>query len=264
MAGVQAAADETRVERQRLLDLQRLLLPGDLPEVGCTEVAAVYRAHNDHLRLGGDWYDVVDRDDGQVVVLVGDVVGHGVEQISVMGQLRAAANALARSCGQPEALVADLDRFARDLPGAELATVQVLMIDGSTTGRLVSAGHPPLIHVDGHGEVHVLEVGRRAPLTIGPVASEGGRFQYQADDLLVMYTDGLVEREGGKIDDAIVDVGTMAAGLRAEPCAVVAARLLAKARDARDDVAIMVLRPRYHRSDSYALDRSVPSSVAVG
>ncbi len=113
-------------EAARLRELQQLLLPASLPPVGCTEVAAGYRSHNDDLKLGGDWYDLVDRPDDQVVAIVGDVVGHGLEQIGVMGQLRSATNALSRSCAEPHEALAHLDGFTRDFPGASMASVYVV------------------------------------------------------------------------------------------------------------------------------------------
>ena len=68
----------------------------------------------------------------KVVAIVGDVVGHGAEQIAVMGQLRAASNALARLLPGPAAVLDGLDRFARDLPGALSSSVVVLFLDGTT------------------------------------------------------------------------------------------------------------------------------------
>ena len=89
-----------------MLRLQELLLPSALPEIGCTEAAAAYRAHNDELRLGGDWYDVIDRPDtNSVVAIIGDVVGHGADQIGVMGQLRSASHALCGPCFAPHEIL---------------------------------------------------------------------------------------------------------------------------------------------------------------
>lgn len=85
--------------------------------VGCTEVAAAYRAANAELRLGGDWFDLIDRDDHRVVAVVGDVVGHGLEQIGCMGQLRTALDVLSRSVRSPEEIMRLVDDFAVDVPG---------------------------------------------------------------------------------------------------------------------------------------------------
>ncbi|MBT8241836.1 MAG: serine/threonine-protein phosphatase, partial [Acidimicrobiia bacterium] len=154
-------------QREELLRMQRLLLPASLPRIGCTEAAAAYRADNSELRLGGDWFDLVDRPESNSIVgIVGDVVGHGVEQISVMGQLRAASSALAHAVDGPAEILAGLDRFARTLSGAEFATLCVVVFDGSPNARISSAGHPPPVVVTSDGHVQVIEAGRRPPLTL--------------------------------------------------------------------------------------------------
>src|SRR6056297_141754 len=232
--------DSDQIEHERLLSMQRLLLPQSLPPVGCTEVAAGYMAHNEHLRLGGDWYDLIDRPDDQVVAIVGDVVGHGIEQIGVMGQLRAAANALGRSCSEPHEILAHLDDFARDTPGAAFATVVVMMLDGTTTGRLAAAGHPPPLHVPAHGTPATIEVGRRPPLTLGDGSARTGTFQYDIDDLLLLYTDGLVERRAVPWDDRVERLGRLVSARFDDSCADITDALMDDAAaDGEDDVALM-------------------------
>ncbi|MFK8024378.1 MAG: PP2C family protein-serine/threonine phosphatase [Ilumatobacter sp.] len=256
--------DATNDERRRLLDLQRLLLPQALPPVGCTEVAAGYAAHNEELRLGGDWYDLIDRPDDQVVAIVGDVVGHGIEQIGVMGQLRAAANALGRSCAEPHEVLNHLDAFAQDVPGAAMTTVVVMMLDGSTTGRIASAGHPPVLHVRPGGIASVIEVGRRPPLTLGDGSAVSATFQYDVDDLLVLYTDGLVERRRVPWDDRVKRLGRLVADRFDKSCAEITNDLIDDAvSDGEDDVALMVLRPRNHRAPDHLLRRHDVPNVSI-
>ena len=256
--------DSDQLEHERLLSLQRLLLPRTLPPVGCTEVAAGYMAHNEYLRLGGDWYDLIDRPDDQVVAIVGDVVGHGIEQIGVMGQLRAAANALGRSCAEPHEILAHLDDFARDTPGAAFATVVVMMLDGTTTGRIAAAGHPPVLHVRADGTANTIEVGRRAPLTLGDESATTGVFEYAIDDLLLLYTDGLVERRSVPWDDRVERLGRLVAERFDDSCAEIADALMDDAAsDGEDDVALMVLRPRNHRAPDHLLRRQDIPNVSI-
>ncbi|MGF1598054.1 MAG: PP2C family protein-serine/threonine phosphatase [Acidimicrobiales bacterium] len=239
-------------ERERLLALQRILLPSALPKIGCTEAAAGYRAHNHDLHVGGDWYDLVDLEaDNRIVAIVGDVVGHGVEQIAVMGQLRAASNALARSCERPHELLAALDGFARDVRGAAMATLVVLAIDGTTTARLASAGHLPPLHVTTDGALHIIEAGRRPPLTIEG-RSATATFTFTVGDVIVLYTDGVVERRGAAIDDGIAALGRFIRERRHFPCGdLVTAILDDFGTDADDDMAVMALRPLHQRSADY-------------
>lgn len=247
-----AAASETR----RLLELQRLLLPASLPPVGCTEVAAGYRAHNDDLKLGGDWYDLVDRPDDQVVAIVGDVVGHGIEQIGVMGQLRAAANALSRSCAEPNDILEHLDGFVRDFPAAAMTSVVILMLDGTTTGRIATAGHPPMLHVREDGSVDMVAEGMRPALGFGVDGAEAIRFTYAVDDLLVLYTDGLVERRGKSWDERIDHIADLVLDHFDESCADIVSVVLDDATsDSEDDTAMMVMRPRNHRAPDHVLRR---------
>lgn len=256
------AADS--VDRAALIDLQRLLLPPSLPPIGCTEAAAHYRAHNDVLRLGGDWYDLIDRPDNRVVSVVGDVVGHGVRQISVMGQLRAASNALARSLSDPAEILRVLDSFAVDVPGAEYASVAVLMLDGTTTARIASAGHPPLLHVRAAGGHSLVEAGR-GPLLAIPGRRDSATFEYEIDDIFVQYTDGLVDRRGVSVDRVLDEIGGFVADSATEPCADIGAAVIDRfAQDADDDVVVVVLRPRNHRSPDYLLQPQLAPTTSFG
>jgi serine phosphatase RsbU (regulator of sigma subunit) len=248
------------------LALQRLLLPASLPAIGCTEAAAAYASHNDDLRVGGDWYDLIDRPDDRVVAIVGDVVGHGLAQIGVMGQLRAAANALARVSEHPHEVLAGLDAFASDLAGAKGTTMVLLMLDGSTTARIASAGHIPAVRVRPDGEVVLVEEGRRPPIGLADLArpASTATFPVEIGDVLVLATDGLVETRDELLDDRLHALGRFVHDHHDEPCALIADRLMEEfAADPDDDVAVLVLRPRNHRSAEYRLQERMQPSVRI-
>lgn len=251
------------MEAERLRELQQLLLPITLPPVACTEVAAGYRAHNDDLKLGGDWYDLVDRPDDQVVAIIGDVVGHGLAQIGVMGQMRAAANALSRCCAEPHEVLEHLDGFVSDAPSAAMTSVMVLMLDGTTTGRVAGAGHPPVLHVRKDGRIDTIGEGMRPALGFGVALQGSLQFTYEVDDLLVMYTDGLIERRGRSWDDRIDHVGQLVREHFEASCADIVQVILDDATtDSEDDVAMMVLRPRNHRAPGHELrELAVPPII---
>ena len=252
-------------ERERLLVLQDLLLPNELPDIGCTEAAAKYRAHNHELHLGGDWYDLVDlKEENRVVAIVGDVVGHGLEQISVMGQLRAASNALTRSCNEPHQILTALDGFAQGVPGAAMATMAILFMDGSTTAHVASAGHPPILHVATTGEARFVETGRRPPLTIHG-ASASASFKFSVGDVIVMYTDGVIERRGESMDVGLASLAEFVRLRREEPCQDIAATVVNEfAAEAEDDCAVIVLRPLHQRDDAYDRPHNYTPHVAHG
>ena len=252
-------------ERSRLDELQRLLLPAELPTIGCTEAAAAYRASNHRLELGGDWFDLIDRpESNSVVAIVGDVVGHGVRQIGVMGQLRAAGSALANVLERPAAILAGLDRFALSVPGAAHATVIVLVLDGSNRALVASAGHVPPIRIDRDGTPHVIEDGRSAPLAVG-ARSVDGALEVHTDDLLILYTDGVVERPGSHIDEGIDGLASFAAARHDWSCIDLANAIVDEfGAGAIDDQAVMVLRPIHDRSEGYRLENRTPAQVSIG
>ncbi len=244
--------------------LQRLLLTATLPAIGCTEAAAAYRSHNHELNLGGDWYDLIDRPDSDsVVAIVGDVVGHGVEQIGVMGQLRAASHALCGPCADPHVILDELDRFARALPGAFMTTVAVLVLDGTTTARFCAAGHPPPIQVRSDGSFRTIDVGRRVPLGVnGAGSAETGTFDFDVEDLIVMYTDGVVERRTEVITEGMDALGGFVRDRFTDPCAEIATAIVDEfGANAEDDQAVMVLRPLHQRSSEYRRPHFVDALV---
>lgn len=251
--------------RRRLDELQRLLLPAALPTIGCTEAAAAYRSSNHKLELGGDWFDLIDRPDSNTVVaIIGDVVGHGVRQIGVMGQLRSAAAALAGVVEDPADILAGLDRFAATVPGAEFATVGILVLRGSDQAQIASAGHPPPIRVDAAGEPHLIEAGRRPPLTLTAIPADGV-FDLQTDELIVLYTDGVVERVGQNIDLGITALSSYLASRSTMSCKDLADAIVDEfGADATDDQAVIVLRPIHNRGAEYQLQHRTPSHVSIG
>lgn len=189
-------------QRETALALQHAILgPADLPR-GFT---VRYQAASKPLQVGGDWYDVVDLDDGRVALVVGDCVGHGLTAATVMGQVRSACRALLFANPSPAAALVGLDRFAARLPGAQCTTA-VCAVLNRETGEMVysSAGHPPpiLVHPDGTTEAlagaHTIALGLRvdrprpeARVVIPPRAT------------VVLYTDGLVERRRAALEHGI-------------------------------------------------------------
>ncbi|MCK0175418.1 MULTISPECIES: SpoIIE family protein phosphatase [Mycobacteriaceae] len=202
-------------QRETALALQHAILgPAELPE----GFAARYQAASPPLQVGGDWYDVVDLDDGRIALVVGDCVGHGLAAATVMGQVRSACRALLFDHPSPAAALAGLDRFAARLPGAQCSTAVCVVLDPDT-GELVysSAGHPPpvVVHADGAtqdlAEAHTIALGMRADwprpearITMPPRAT------------LVLYTDGLVERRGTALEDGIARLAATVAERRDE------------------------------------------------
>ncbi|BBY08650.1 SpoIIE family protein phosphatase [Mycobacterium noviomagense] len=180
-------------QRETALALQHAILgPAQLPR----GFAVRYQAASPPLQVGGDWYDVVDLDDGRIALIVGDCVGHGLAAATVMGQVRSACRALLFENLSPSAALGGLDRFAARLPGAQCTTA-VCAVLNTDTGELVysSAGHPPPILVYADGTTRILEDGHTIALGVRTDwPRPEARVTVPARATLLFYTDGLVER----------------------------------------------------------------------
>jgi serine phosphatase RsbU (regulator of sigma subunit)/anti-sigma regulatory factor (Ser/Thr protein kinase)/PAS domain-containing protein len=231
------------------LALQQSMLPNRLPEVAGLELAARYHPAVDSLEVGGDWYDVLALPDGRVALAVGDVVGRGLGAATTMGQLRSALGALALSVESPAAMLDGLERFARQVEGARLATVAVGVLDPvSGDLRYACAGHPPPLVLRPDGSSCFLE-GGRSPLlcAVPPGVMTGPRpedsFRLEPGSRLLLFSDGLVERRGESLDTGLARLAEHAAGTAAAGGAYwpdeLLRRMLADAGD--DDVALLTV-----------------------
>ncbi|WP_035857312.1 SpoIIE family protein phosphatase [Cryptosporangium arvum] len=224
--------------------LQRSILgPSVLPG----GFAVRYQPAGRPLEVGGDWYDAVDLPDGRIGIMVGDCVGRGLVAATVMGQLRSAGRALLLQETGPAAVLTALDKFARLLPGAACTTAFCGILDADT-GRLVysSAGHPPGIVTHPDGSTELLESGRGTPLGL---RRENGRtdatIMLPGRSVLLLYTDGLVERRRLSIDVGIQQAAGTVRDHRTLPVEELADQVmdeLAGQDGTADDVALLLYR----------------------
>ncbi len=189
-------------QRETALALQNAILgPAHLPD----GFAVRYQPATSPLQVGGDWYDVVDLDDGRIALIVGDCVGHGLTAATIMGQLRSACRALLLERLSPGAALTALDQFAARLPGARCTTAFCAVLSPDT-GELVysSAGHPPPITVKADGTTQLLDLAGATPLGIFVDRSRPEhRETLPPRSTLLLYTDGLVERRREPLDTGI-------------------------------------------------------------
>jgi PAS domain S-box-containing protein len=188
-------------QRETALALQHAIL-GPAVSGG---FAVRYQPATRPLQVGGDWYDVVDLDNGQIGLIVGDCVGHGLTAATVMGQLRSAFRALLLEHPSPAAALSAVDRFASRLPGARCTTAFCAVLDPNT-GEVVysSAGHPPPILIQPDRTRLLLEGAQATPLGLAyDRARPESRASLPPRATLLMYTDGLVERRREALDDGI-------------------------------------------------------------
>jgi serine phosphatase RsbU (regulator of sigma subunit) len=209
-------------------------------------VVARYRPASGDLAVGGDWYDVVELGPGRRALVVGDCVGHGLDAAARMGQLRAATRALLLQDRSPAEVLDGLDAFARTLPGAECTTVFCGVVDEvEHSVTYAVAGHLPPVLSRAAGTTELLTGGRSAALALSTAPRAEAVERLVDGDLLVLYTDGLVERRGeslrvglDRLTDAVRDQVHDAG-----PTAVADGLLRAFVPDgAADDVALVVYR----------------------
>ncbi|ONK13016.1 SpoIIE family protein phosphatase [Streptomyces sp. MP131-18] len=256
LAGLIAQA----LERARLHDtrhhlarrLQAGLLPRVLPRVPGLDVAARYLPASHGMEIGGDFYDLIRLDeDGSgtvsVAAAIGDVQGHNVTAAALMGQVRTAVHATA---GEPPGeVLARANRLLTDLdPGLFTSCLYVQLDLSARRLSLSTAGHPPPLVRYPDGRVVALEVPPGPLLGIEPDAA------YPATEtglpegaVLLLYTDGLIERPGIDIGDAIAELAAQLGGAPSgRPMDELADGLLRHARQTEsrsDDIALLLLSP---------------------
>jgi serine phosphatase RsbU (regulator of sigma subunit)/anti-anti-sigma regulatory factor len=185
-----------RRDLQRAEVIQRALLPNDPPPIERYCVQAVYRPGH---HVGGDLYDVVWLDERHLALYVADATGHGVTAAMLSVLFKHRLVLLEERSGRPLGPAAVLERVNRamceavDAPGLFLTAVYCLLdtVDGTLT--LASAGHPPVLHVCAAGETHRVERTGPALGISADAAYTEQRFHLEAEDRLLLYTDGLLQ-----------------------------------------------------------------------
>ncbi|MEV5593828.1 SpoIIE family protein phosphatase [Streptomyces sp. NPDC052496] len=205
-----AHTEQQSAERNRLaLQLQQAIMPpshGPIAAPGL-QIAVRYRPAETESLVGGDWYDAVVLPSRRVLLCVGDIAGHGIEAATGMVVLRNALRGLAVTGAGPGQLLSWLNIVAHHLTDQVSATVVCGVYDPRTrTLRWARAGHLPPVLVRGH-EASRLPLVRGLLLGALPEATyEEAVLQLEADDTLLMYTDGLVERRDTAIHDSLAQL----------------------------------------------------------
>jgi PAS domain S-box-containing protein len=231
-------------ERHTAVTLQRSLLPRRIPQVTGLRIAHRYQPASQTAEVGGDWFDVIPLNTGQVALVVGDVTGHNIHAAALMGQLRTTIAALARLGHPPEEIMGQLSDVVADHGEETGATCLYALYDpASRRCRLTSAGHlpPALRHPDGTTEF--LDVPAGVMLGAGHSHYPAADIDLPPGSVLALYTDGLIEHPG---EDIGTGMARLARTLTASParslddlCDSVLARLGAHARD---DIALLLAR----------------------
>ncbi|BCL23975.1 SpoIIE family protein phosphatase [Streptomyces tuirus] len=229
-------------ERGTALTLQRSLLPSTPAEREGLDIAARYRPALSEV--GGDWYDVLPLGPGRTGLVVGDVMGKGVQAAAIMGQLSTATRALARLDLPPAELLRHLDDIAGSLGDAIATCVYAVCDLRRGTCELSSAGHLPPVLAGADGRAELVDVPGGVPLGVGGVDFGTVEVGLAPGSLLALYTDGLVENRGEPIDTGL-DTLTRLLGNAGPSLQRASDSLLsALSPEPDDDVALLLVRTR--------------------
>lgn len=267
MEGLRRAAEEVEHAASLAEALQHSLLPEQLPELAGLAVAARYLPGSADAEVGGDWYDVIGLRDGQVGIAIGDVVGHGLDAASRMARLQNAMRAYALDGLRPTLVLERMNGFARELPGAPMATVLYAIVDPDQARlRFAAAGHPPLLVIGPDRAAYLAESPAGSPLGVVPFpAYEEATIPLPEGSTVLLYTDGLVERPGASLDEGLDWLREFAADAPSHPDELCSALLRARfgAEPPRDDVALLAVRLEPASADRLELTLAAdPESLA--
>lgn len=236
-----------RQERAIALRLQDALLPDRVVQHPSVEIVARHRAAERALEVGGDWYDTFAWQDGKVGAVVGDVVGHDLESAARMGRLRAATGALIPTGDSGTAtIVRALDECARGPEGVDFVTAACVVLD-TATGELqvACAGHPPPLLIECDRSHRWLDDSTIPPIgQLDVDASVSSTYALGVGDVVLLYTDGLVERRSRSMTHGMRQLRTVAQSCLGGPLDEAVDEIISRlvADDAGDDVMLIALR----------------------
>jgi serine phosphatase RsbU (regulator of sigma subunit)/anti-sigma regulatory factor (Ser/Thr protein kinase) len=237
-------------ERATALTLQRAMLPTGLSAPSSVEVRHRYLPGSKLIEVGGDWYESIALPGGRVALVVGDVAGHGVRAAVTMGRLRTAIHTLAMLELPPAETLQQLNELMQELGVREphFATCVYAVFDAvAGTCEVASAGHLPPLLVRPDGSSEFLDVSPAPPLGVGTGPIQSRTLPIQDGSLLVLYTDGLVEKRTADIDEGLNrlrDIFTPATVDQPleDLCKATLAGVYADQQ--RDDIAVLIARLR--------------------
>jgi serine phosphatase RsbU (regulator of sigma subunit)/CHASE1-domain containing sensor protein len=234
----------------RLVDSLHHRVVGRTPRFADLALATRYLPSTHEVGMGGDWYDALTLDDHSFAVIVGDVAGHGISAVADMLELRAVIRALLQH-HVPLEEVFELVSSSWLEGNDSLATACISVIDTHRdVVRHVSAGHIPALLRLPDGSVATLDGGRQPVLGVPGRTVVPHEERFPPGSVLVMCTDGLIERRTRTIDDSIEQLAAAVAEVGGdadmdEMSDAILDRCLSGAEQ-QDDVALVVVRKDLH------------------
>lgn len=245
-------------EHLRAQELQRGLLPQELPMVPYCSTAVCYQPAGQGMDVGGDWYDLIPLSSHRIALVIGDVMGHGLAQAAAMGRLRTAVHTLAGLELAPDEVLEHLNEVVAGLGDDSYATMLYAVYD-PVTGRCVfaCAGHPPPAVVGPDGTVRFPDLPSDPPLGAADPPFETTEVTVPDGSLLVLYTDGLVESSRCDIDTGMSRLAQLLGegghlGDLDTLCEKEVAGLLPARQQTSDDAAVLLARVHRVPADAIA------------
>ncbi|MCG7205291.1 SpoIIE family protein phosphatase [Streptomyces arenae] len=229
--------------RTTALTLQRSLLPTHPRVTTGLEVASRYQPAGATVEVGGDWFDVIPLEGGRTALVVGDVMGSGINAAATMGRLRTATTTLASLGLDPAVLLEHLDKTTSGLDHSIATCVYAVHDPRLRQVRIANAGHLPPARIRPGRPPELLDLPTGVPLGVGGVSFATTTVEFGPGDELVLYTDGLVETRSHSLDERLDELLALLdapAGPLEETCD----RLLRELHhpDNHDDVALLIAR----------------------
>ena len=255
---LQDAADRTALairraqlheeEHRIAVELQRGLIPKSLPEVSGIDLAASYDVAGLTAQVGGDWYDAFAMPGGRLGIVVGDVTGRGIRAASAMGQLRTLTRAFALAQGglrTPGEALMLLNRHQLEGGDEHLFTIVYAILDPERgTIAWANGGHPPPLLRGADGICRYLE-GGDGLMGVEDNPYDTHEARTGGHDMVVLYTDGLIERRGESLDVGLArlaDAASAGPGDARAMCDHIVEELLEPPEQRYDDVTAVVAR----------------------
>ncbi|MEV0600036.1 SpoIIE family protein phosphatase [Streptomyces sp. NPDC050315] len=225
--------------------LQRSLLPSHPPHLTGLEVASRYQPAQASSEIGGDWYDVIPLTEDKTALVVGDVMGNGIDAAATMGRLRTATRAYADLGLAPHEVLQHLDKTTLGLEHYIATCLYAVYDPHRAECHIANAGHLPPVRMPRGQRPELVDLPTGAPLGVGGVHFRTVTFPLTPGDRLVLYTDGLIETRHHPIDerlDTLLDV----LGQQHRPLEATCQWLLDTLRqpDDHDDVALLIAQAR--------------------
>ncbi|MGU3503031.1 SpoIIE family protein phosphatase [Mycobacterium sp. C31M] len=218
--------------------LQRSLLPESVPTLAQWDLSADYQPAAGG-RVGGDWYDAFLLRDGRLIVLLGDVAGHGLTAAGTMAQLRNVLRANLFTGATPGEALDGLNVFSQHLMPRTFATAIVARID-IDTGHVEAASAGHLMPFVTGGAVVAAPIRLSPPIGVRGVSYTTSEFTIAPGQGLVMFSDGLVERRTTSIDDGLERLAATLGGSSDTAAERISAAMTPN--DTDDDVTVIALR----------------------